>query len=122
MTPLWNLITAILLSLPFAPADVQAAGISVTMRPSLADRHETAIGWTWCGGPVCRIEVVEGLEPGEAARVLRHEVCHAIDWLADGADDGTISGWQPWANDPLAVEDDEGERLGYWCGRQEVRE
>lgn len=112
-----RLIFALMFAQPFAPADVAAVGVSVTVvdETPVAD----AIGWTWCGGPVCRIEVVRGSD----AWVLRHETCHSIDWLADGAMDGAIAGWRPWlTSQPLPGEPtDDAERFGYWCARQAVR-
>ena len=111
------LVLALFNATAFSPADVEAVGVTITYRASLADRHPTAIGWTWCGGQVCKIEVRDGLGT-EGPGVLRHEVCHAVDWLSDGVADGAIAGWEPWADGTFINAEARPEWFGYWCGRQ----
>jgi hypothetical protein len=121
IAPLWSMVMAILLGLPFAPADVKAAGIVV--RESVVEMQVAgATGWTGCGDGRCEIEISSALDLDFVLRaaVRHHELCHAVDYLADGELDGSILGWQPWAGTAYA---DLGpvEALGYWCEAQEVR-
>ncbi len=112
-----RLIFALMFAQPFAPSDVSAIGVTVTY----VDETPVpgAVGWIWCGGERCRIEIVRGSDD----LVLRHETCHALDWLSDGQADGAIAGWRPWlSTQPMPFEPgDDKERLGYWCARQGVQ-
>ncbi len=124
---LWNLVTALLLALPFAPADVQAVGITVresVQQAEMEARSPNATGWIGCSTTHCDVLISEAFNwyPFERAQSTRHEVCHGLDMLSDGAMDGAILGWQPWAgSEPAPGEPtDDVERLGYWCERQAV--
>ena len=121
---LWNLVTAVLLSLPFSPVDVRDAGITVRVVPRedvvARAQNPAATGWIGCGA-TCDVLLWDAFSVTEIAEQTRHEVCHAVDWLSDGKMDGAVMGWQPWAGEPYAGEPiSDTERFGYWCGRQEI--
>lgn len=120
------LVLALFAGTAFSPADVAAAGITIRTAPlaEIVERAQNpaATGWIGCGA-TCDVLVWNGFAPQEAAAVTRHEVCHGMDAIIDGKMDGSLAGWQPWAGTVPAWGEptDDVERLGYWCGRQEVR-
>mgnify|MGYP001564793515 CR=1 FL=1 len=89
MTPaLMALIIALFSGSPVTVPMVETAGGSVAVVEALPDPAWT--GWIGCAESACDIRLVR-------ADSLRHEAAHAADYLCDGALDGSICGWQPWA-------------------------